>query len=117
MLLNIKNIVAKNRLVTVIFVIAAFLRLYRVADFAIFLSDQGRDAIIIKRIVAFEHFPAIGPSTSIGQVFLGPFYYFLMAPFLWIWRLDPVGLAYGVSFLSVLGLIASYLAIRNTVDK
>jgi len=62
-----------------------FLRFYRLNDFAMFLSDQGRDAIIIKRILTGEHFPAIGAPTSVGQVYLGPFiitlllhgYYFL----------------------------------------
>ena len=61
---------------------AAFLRLYRLDEFVTFLGDQGRDAIIIKRILTLEHFPAIGAPSSVGQVYLGPFYYYLMAPFL-----------------------------------
>lgn len=41
------------------------MRLYKLDDFAIFLGDQGRDAIIMKRIVTFEHLPAVGPSSSV----------------------------------------------------
>ena len=82
-----------------------------------FLSDQGRDAIIIKRIITFEHFPAIGAPTSIGQVFLGPFYYYLVSPFLALFNYNPVGLAFGVAFLSIIGLIASYIAVKHELNK
>lgn len=97
-------------------VLAIVLRFYRLADFATFLSDQGRDAIIIKRIVTLEHWPAIGAPASVGQIYLGPFYYYLMAPFLALFRLDPVGLAYGSAFLSVAGLIVAYALIKKFVD-
>lgn len=82
-----------------------------------FLSDQGRDAIIIKRIITFEHFPAIGAPTSIGGVFLGPFYYYLVSPFLALFNFNPVGLAFGVAFLSIIGLIAIYITVKNELDK
>jgi len=81
-----------------------------------FLADQGRDARIIREIVTLTHFPAIGPPSSIGQVFLGPFFYYLLAPFLWIFNFNPVGLAYGVSLLSILGIILSYFVVKNKVN-
>ena len=63
-----------------------FLRFYRFSDFATFLGDQGRDAIIIKRMLTFEHLPAIGAPTSVGQVYLGPFYYYFIAPWLLLFK-------------------------------
>jgi len=72
---RILNILTKNWVLIIILLAGCFLRFYRLNDFAMFLSDQGRDAIVIKRIVTGEHFPAIGAPTSIGQVYLGPFYY------------------------------------------
>lgn len=86
-------------------------------EFATFLGDQGRDAIVVKRIVTLEHFPAIGPTSSIGQVFLGPFYYYLIAPFLLLFNYNPGGLAIGVAFLSIIGLIFSYIGIRKISNK
>lgn len=94
-----------------------FLRLYKLGEFVTFLGDQGRDAVIIKRIITFEHFPAIGPISSIGHVFLGPFYYYLMAPFLALFQFNPIGLAYGSAFFSILGLIGAYLIIKHEVGK
>ncbi len=114
---NIKNIVSKNRLFISLLIAAGFLRLYRLGKFATFLSDQGRDAIIIKRILAFEHFPAIGAPSSLGQVYLGPFYYYLIAPFLAIFRLQPVGLVFGVASISIVGIIISYLIIKTVINK
>lgn len=113
MRLNIRSILTKNKLVILLVLIGIFLRLYKLEEFVTFLGDQGRDAIIIKRIITLEHFPAIGPTSSIGQVFLGPFYYYLMAPFLALTKLNPIGLAIGSVLLSIIGLFGSYLVIRK----
>jgi hypothetical protein len=114
---NIKDIVTKNRVFIFIFAAAAFLRLYRLEAFVTFLGDQGRDAIIIKRIVTFEHLTAIGPPSSIGQVFLGPFYYYLVAPFLPLFHFNPAGLAFGVAFYALIGFIAAYCIIKKEVNS
>ena len=52
-----------------------FLRFYRLPEYLMFLSDQGRDAIVLKRLVTLEKLVFVGPTTSIGNVFTGPFYY------------------------------------------
>lgn len=114
---NIKSILTKNKLVILLIFVGIFLRFYKLEEFVTFLGDQGRDAIIIKRIITFEHFPAIGPTSSVGQVFLGPFFYYLMAPFLFLFRLNPIGLAFGSSLLSIIGLITAYLVVRKEINK
>ena len=96
--------------------ITTFLRLYRFEGFVTFLGDQGRDATIVKRIITLEHLPAIGAPSSVGQVYLGPFYYYLMAPFLLIFNFNPAGLAYGVVFLSIIGIGFSYFALRKELN-
>jgi hypothetical protein len=113
---SIGTIVAKNKLFLIILGLASLLRLYRLPEYAMFLSDQGRDAIIIKRIVTGEHFPAIGAPTSIGQAFLGPFYYYLIAPFLLFFNFNPSGLAYGVAIYSIIGLIILYIILKKEFD-
>jgi len=109
--------IRKNKLVTFIILCAVFLRMWRLGDFAMFLADQGRDAIIIKRIVMLEHFPLIGPPSSIGQVYLGPFFYYLVAPFLFLFALNPVGLVFGVSLLSIAGIILGYFIVQKILDR
>ncbi|QQG44572.1 MAG: glycosyltransferase family 39 protein [Candidatus Roizmanbacteria bacterium] len=114
---NILNIVSKNKVLFILIFIAAVLRLYQLDKLTIFLSDQGRDAIIVERILTFKNFPLIGAPTSIGQVFLGPFYYYLIAPFLFIFQFNPAGMAYGVAFLSLIGIVLSYLAVKKKLGK
>lgn len=104
-------------IVIIITLLAAFLRLYNLEKYATFLADQGRDAIIIKRIATFEHFTAIGPPTSIGYVFLGPFYYYFIAPWFWLFRFQPVGLVFGVAFFSICFIPINYLVIKKIFDK
>lgn len=81
------------------------------------MGDQGRDAIIVKRIISLEHFPAIGAPTSIGQVYLGPFYYYFISPWLLFFNYQPIGLAFGVAFFSSLYLFVNYLITKELFDK
>lgn len=100
-----------------ILIFAIFLRFYKLEQFATFLADQGRDAIIIKRIATFEHFTAIGPPTSVGHVFSGPFYYYFIAPWFWIFNFQPVGLAFGVAFFSILFILVNYFAMKKIFNN
>lgn len=62
-----------------LFIIGFIIRLYKLSDNLFFGYEQGRDAEIIKGIYSFKHFVLTGPSTSIGGVFHGPWYYYIMA--------------------------------------
>lgn len=93
--------------------IAAFLRFYRLEEFITFLGDQGRDVIIMKRLITFEDLPAIGPPSSVGQIFLGPFYYYATAPFLFLFQFNPVGPAFAVALFSIIGIAISFFLIKK----
>ena len=90
--MRIKLSKTKKELVLLLFVflIAAFLRTYKVRDLTTFSADQGRDALIIKKILVDYRFTLLGPKTSISDVHLGPIYYYLLLPFFWIFKLDPI---------------------------
>lgn len=109
--------ILENLILFLFFLIGVFLRFYRLEEFTTFLADQGRDAIIIKRILTLEHLPAIGPPTSVGQVYLGPFYYYFIAPWLLLFNFNPVGLAFGVAFFSSLFILINYFIVRELFDE
>lgn len=88
-------------------------RLWDIQSYATFLSDQGRDAIVMRNIATLKDFTGIGPTTSIGNVFLGPFYYYFMAPFLLVFNFNPVGPAVGVALLSVILLAWCTLIVKK----
>ena len=71
--------------------IAAFSRLYRISEYMTFLGDEGRDVIIVRRLLVNADPILIGPGTSIGDMYLGPLYYYMMAPALLMARFSPVG--------------------------
>ncbi len=71
-----------------------------------FQGDQGRDALIVSQIFTEADPVFIGPVTSVGNMYLGPFYYYFMLPFLLITYPSPVGPAIAVA---ILGAITTWL--------
>jgi 4-amino-4-deoxy-L-arabinose transferase-like glycosyltransferase len=82
----------------------AFFRLYNLGETMMFQADQGRDALRVAAM--FKHFDLafIGPVTSIGNMYLGPFYYYFILPWLWLTYPNPIGPALGVALANI-GLI------------
>ena len=101
-----KKFEKKHFILIVILLIASFLRLYNVADTVQFLGDQGRDAMIVASIFKNLDPVFIGPVTSVGNMYLGPLYYYFMLPFLFITYPSPMGPVYAVA---VLGIITVFL--------
>ncbi len=117
---NFKSILLffkKNPILLILLLAGLLIRLINIEKTLIFLGDQGRDAIIVKRILTLQNLPLIGPPSSIGQVYLGPFYYYLIAPFLLIFRFNPAGLAIGVAVYSVLLSVAIFLLLKKLLSQ
>jgi 4-amino-4-deoxy-L-arabinose transferase-like glycosyltransferase len=108
-----------------ILLVGFFLRAYKVRDYIVFLGDEGRDALVVYNILHGD-LTLLGPTSSVGGFFLGPIYYYLMTPFMFLSNYDPVGPAimvvlFGIAtiyfvyklgsefFGKVSGLIASLL--------
>lgn len=103
-----KNLILnQNFLIILILVLAAFLRLYRIADYMTFLGDQGRDVLIAYGILHGK-FTLLGPTSSVGGFFLGPIYYYFMAPFLWLFNYDPVGPSVMIALIGVATVWLTY---------
>ena len=85
-----------------ILIIALFFRLYRISEFMTFLGDEGRDVRIVRDLITKGNLVFIGPQTSIGNMYLGPLYYYLMAPALFLSNLNPVGPAIMVALLGAI---------------
>lgn len=100
----IKKFISHNKVealvIFAIIIIAAFLRLYKIDQYLTFLGDEGRDVRVVRDLITKFDLIFIGPQTSIGNMYLGPLYYYMMAPFLWATNLNPVGPAIMVAFVS-----------------
>jgi len=97
--------------------LAAFLRLWRLPEYMTFLGDEGRDALAVKQMIVDHKFRLIGPVTSIGNMYLGPLYYYLMLPAMFIFRLSPVGPALMIALLGVATVYLIYLLGKEWVGE
>lgn len=102
---KIKTWIMSNKLefavLVLILFVGAFLRLYKIDQYMTFLGDEGRDVIIVRRLLVDFDPILVGPGTSIGNMYLGPIYYYMMAPFLLLFNYSPVGPAVMVALLGV----------------
>ncbi len=97
--------------------VGSFLRLWNFPNTLQFLGDQGRDAIVAKRIL-IDHDPALlGPVTSTGNMYLGPLYYYFMVPFLAMSYPSPIGPAYAIAALSILTIALVYYIGKEMFDE
>lgn len=97
--------------------VAAFLRLWRIDETFYFLGDQGRDALIVADIFR-KHDPVfIGPVTSVGNMYLGPLYYYFMLPFLWLSYPSPLGPVIAVALLGIATVPLLYVLFRKYLGE
>lgn len=89
-----------------ILLIAFFVRIFRIDQLLGFYYDQGRDAGVIWNLIYNHKFFLIGPTTGIEGIFRGPWYYWLITPFYWLGKGNPV---YPSIFLSLTVVISLYL--------
>lgn len=111
----------KRYLPTVILILilslAAYLRLFKISEYLTFLGDEGRDVLVVKRMIVDHKFTLLGPTASVGGFFLGPIYYYFMIPFLWAWQLDPVGPAVMVGLFGIVTVWLVYVTGASLFGK
>lgn len=91
-------------LLLIIILLSFFVRVYRTRDLLGFYYDQGRDALVVWRLWHDGKLFLVGPVTGLAGIFLGPFYYYLIAPIYLVGGGDPV---FPAVFLASLATIAT----------
>lgn len=98
-----------NLLILIILLSAFILRIYRIGEILDFHYDQGRDAMVIWNLWHQGKVFLIGPVTGLSGIFLGPYYYYLIAPFYLISKGNPAIPSIFLSFLVTMSLYFLYL--------
>src|SRR3990172_3076496 len=118
---GVKNWIKENpkeaAILALILLVGALLRLYKISQYMTFLGDEGRDVIIVRRLLVHGDFFLIGPGTSIGEMYLGPLYYYLMAPALFLAGFSPVGPALQIAILGIITIGMVYFIAREWFGK
>ncbi len=116
-----KSWIQKNRLEAVvllsILLLGAFFRLYRIDQYMTFLGDEGRDVIVVRRLLVDFDPILVGPGTSIGNMYLGPLYYYMMAPALLLANFSPVGPAVMIALLGIATIFFVWFVAREWFGK
>jgi len=118
---TVKNWIKQNpreaAILLLIIFVGTFLRFYKIDEYMTFLGDEGRDAIVVRRLLAEQDLILVGPGTSIGNMYLGPLYYYMMAIPLFLAGYSPVGPAIQIAILSVITLFLVWLVGRQWFGK
>lgn len=113
----LKKIKIQHILLLLVIAVAAFFRFYNLKNTMMFQGDQGRDALVVSQIFKDKDPVFIGPVTSIGNMYLGPFYYYFMLPFLMMSYPSPIGPVLAVAALSVLTTFLLFLITKKLFDQ
>ena len=81
----------KHLLLLLIILFAAYLRLYKLPEMASFDFDQESGSNIAYEIIKENHIRLIGQELTVGGIFMGPWYYYLLVPFYLASNLHPIG--------------------------
>ena len=81
------------------------------------MDDQGRDVLKAAQIIKEKNLPFIGPLASMGNVYLGPLYYWAITPVLWLFGFNPVGPVVLVALLGVLTNSLLFFFLWRYFDK
>ncbi|MBI5127451.1 hypothetical protein HZA76_03260 [Candidatus Roizmanbacteria bacterium] len=77
-----------------ILIVGFYLRFYGIEAAQNFGWDQGRDAWLVRDIIVKHVWVLNGPRTGVGHFHLGPLWYYLLVPFYYLTKLDPMGANY-----------------------
>src|SRR3990167_9958184 len=104
------NALRHHGVLIIVFLLAFFLRAQEVlTNNYLFLLDQGRDMMAVKKIVFDHDLIFIGPNTSLSGVFQGPLHYYLLAPLTYVFNGDPNGAMITMLIVSLLVIVAVYI--------
>lgn len=100
-----------------IILLALALRIYKIDEYLTFLGDEGRDVRIVRDLITKGNLVFIGPQTSVGNMYLGPLYYYLIAPALFLFGLSPVGPAVANALIGTLTVLLTWFVGRAWFGK
>lgn len=97
--------------------LAVFFSFYRLADFYFLDFDQERDYQVLSELIYHQKPTLIGPrAVSSAGFYLGPWYYYLLAPFFFIFNGHPLYAAFVAGLLNTLTIIALYFFLKSKTN-
>ena len=111
------QIISSHKLLVLILAVAAVSRLWNIGGYMDFKGDEGRDMRVIARFIKDFDLMFIGPRTSIGDMYLGPLYYYLISPALLLANFNPVGPSILVALIGIATVFLIWFAGKEWFGK
>lgn len=102
---------------SLIILLGAFLRFWKIEEWQYFSYDQARDYLIIKRIILDHKLTLVGPTVLAPGVYLPPFYYYSLIPVLLISEFHLVGPDVYTAFLGTMSILIFFLLVKDLFGK
>lgn len=103
-------------LLTLILVLAIFLRFFNLEDFSLFIGDQAWFFIFAREMVATGRVPLLGITSSHTWISQGPLWTYMLAPVLLVSNFNPISGFYLSSVIGVIAVFISYILGKETVS-
>lgn len=121
-LFNLFSYFVESKYVFLFLILAGFLaRVFNLHRFLGFYFDQGRDALVIWNFIKDGKFfligPTIGPTMGVGDVPRGPWYLWILIPFYWLGKGNPVFASWFLVFSVVIAIYISYFTSLKIAGK
>lgn len=97
---------------TFIVLVALYLRFWNFEQFYAYTWDQSRDAWKTRDILNGQ-LVLNGPRTGVGHFFLGPLWFYILAPFYFFTHLDPIGALYANILINIFDFIAFFYVTKK----
>lgn len=82
-----------------------------------FAHDQDLYSWIARDIIVNGHQRLVGQITSVDGVFIGSFYYYVMAFFYWIFGMNPLSAIVPITLISIFNIVSIYWVIQRNWGK
>lgn len=101
-----------------ILLLAAIIRTIKLSNaFYGTITELTRDLIIEHGMLVDHKLVLLGPGASVGGFSFGAVYYYLLAPFVLLFRQYPVGAVFASTFFSLLSIIILFLLIKLWTNR
>lgn len=100
-------------LILIILGIATFLRFFRLEENLFFNGEVGMDFLIMRDAILNRSLPLIGPPSAHSWLSVSPLFYWLMTPFLWIFRFSPLVAGYFGAIMGVALVFINFLTVKK----
>ncbi|MBI2334414.1 glycosyltransferase family 39 protein [Candidatus Daviesbacteria bacterium] len=104
-------------LLLLIIILALFFRTYQMVERMGFGHDADLFSWIVKDILVNGHPRLIGQLTSAPGIYIGPLFYYLLAPFFLLTKMDPVGANLPAILLGLLTTISYYFVFSKIFNE